>query len=186
MAETTTQDQPEEPEEEPASEPEPEHVGKFTNPRQAVVDLLRKRLEAALQDVEGGAWDGIRVVTAKDLAAALEDPLPPASLNAAEVRTPAWITVAAVCPRCGISSDVSLEVHPELVVDNTGAELRLKAKSRARTHVCGQTRLEDAAEDGQQGFELTDIVERCPFPRCLLESDHKGDHELAAEEDELE
>lgn len=131
------------PEPAPEPEPEPEHVGRFTPPRQAVVDLLRRRLEGRLQDVEGGPWDGVRVVTAKDIAEALEEPLPPASLFAAEVRTPGWVTVAAVCPRCAIPTDVSVYITAQLISEVGADEIKLKAKSKARSHVCGQTRSSD-------------------------------------------
>lgn len=147
-----------EPPAESTPEPEPERVGKFTAPRQAVVDLLRKRLEARLQDVEGGPWDGVRVVTAKDLAEALAEELPPASLFAAEVRTPGWVTVAAVCPRCAIPSDVSVYISAQLISEIGGNEIKLKAKSKGRSHVCGQTRIDEAADGDQGSFELEDIV----------------------------
>lgn len=137
---------------------EPERVGRFTPPRQAVVDVLRRRLTDRLQDVEGGAWDGVRVVTAKDLDEALGTELPPASEFSAEIQTPGWVTVAAVCPRCGIANSIGLDVRAELLIESGGsAELRLKGKSKARTHVCGQTTL-DAAETDQQSFDLSDIV----------------------------
>jgi len=195
---------PAQPDPDPA--PEPEKVPKYANPRVAVVDLLRKRLEARLQEVEGGSWDGVRVVTAKDLAEALAGDLPPASLFSAEVRTPARIAVDAVCPRCGIPSTIGVEIHPELVVDDDGAELRVKAKAKARTHLCGQTRLDEAADSDQMSFEIGDIVGSpdasevdfgegapadadegvdegpqldlgaCPWPGCDLAADHPGAH----------
>lgn len=136
---------------------EPEHVAKFTPPREAVVDLLRKRLETRIQVVNGGPMDGVRVVAVTDLDKAFAEALPPASLFSAEVRTPAWVTVAAVCPRCGIPAEIGLDVKPELLIDSTGSELRLKGKSKARTHVCDQMTL-IAEAIGQSTFHLTDII----------------------------
>ena len=140
------------------STPAPEHVGKWTPPREAVVAVLRRRLEGRLQDVEGGPWDGVRVVTAKDLGEALAEELPPASLFVAEVRTPGWVTVSAVCPRCAIPTDVSVSITSQLVSEIGGSEIKLKAKSKGRSHVCGQTRIDEAADGDQGSFELTDII----------------------------
>lgn len=139
-------------------EQEPERVGKYTPPREAVVDLIRKRLTDRLQDVEGGSWDGGRVVTAKDIDEALAEPLPPASLHSAEIRTPGWVTVAAVCPRCGIPNNVGLDLTAEERTDSSGTELHVKGKSKPRTHVCGQTTIEEIAAGDQASFELSDIV----------------------------
>lgn len=155
------------------NQPEPENVGKFTPPRQAVVDLLRRRLESKLQDVEGGPWDGVRVVTADDLALALEEALPPASLFSAEVRTPGWVTVSAVCPRCAIPTDVSVHIEAQLVSEIGGSEIKLKAKSKGRSHVCGQTRIDEAAEGDQGSFELDDIIG--DEAETLDDDDHAAD-----------
>ena len=183
----------------PETQPEPEHaetIGRFADPRQSVVEIIRDRLRlvtqvvddptpatwafdgeherlyhalsiarhgqpgvsdhndeklaraiaSALVDMErtdGPVWRGVPVVTQADIAAALAVPLPPASQNAAAVATPAFLYVDAVCPRCGIAGEILLTITPELRVEPAKAELGLKAKSNARPHVCGQTRMVD-------------------------------------------
>ena len=85
------------------------------------------------------AWEGVPVVTRRDLdeivGAVFAQPLPAPSENTAEVSTPAIVIVWAVCPRCAISQPIAVTIHPELLVDDDGAELRIKAKAKARTHI---------------------------------------------------
>lgn len=132
-------------------------------------DDLERNLTTLLKDaerkVEGGSWDGVPVVTRKDLdeaiAAVFDAPLPPPSVIRVEVKTPATVVVSAECPKCHMSAVIPAVITAVLEVDDTGGELKLKAKSKKRTHVCGQATLDDAAAaaDGQMGFELDDIVQ---------------------------
>jgi hypothetical protein len=128
-----------------------------------LVDALRDKLAAAEIQVTGGEDDGVTVVTHKGWRDALREvdyaPLPPIDNHYAEVLTGASITVWATCPRCGIAGPIMLLVDPELRVDTSGAELRLKAKAKPRTHICGQLTIPAAgAAEGQSSFELEDIV----------------------------
>ena len=175
---------------------------------------LRALTTDARKEVAGGEWDGVPVVTIKDLdeafAAVFDAPLPPPSSLRAEVRTPASVVVSAECPKCHLSAVIPVTIGAVLVVDGDGAELKLKAKAKARTHVCGQLGLDDVA--GEQGsFELDDIVgaardavadaeqaddeagdeitaatEACPFPGCVRQVDHKGKHDVRPTEDDGE
>lgn len=89
-----------------------EKVGRLSDPRRAVVSILEKRLERMLQPVdEDDVWHGVQVITRRDLGEAMLAPLPPASSQAASVRTPAFIYVDAVCPVCGIATEIPLEVE---------------------------------------------------------------------------
>lgn len=110
--------------------------------RRAVLDDLVERADEAATEMEGGPLDGIRVVSLgtlrEQVAAALAVDLPPASDKYAEVVTPAMILVNALCPECGLPSGIAVKLTPQLVVDDDGAELKVKAKSKARLHVCGQ------------------------------------------------
>lgn len=69
---------------------EKETVPRLGDPRDAVVSIVRDRLERMLQPVDDDpVWHGVNVITAKDLDAATAEQLPPASIFAASVRTPA-------------------------------------------------------------------------------------------------
>ena len=109
--------------------------------RDAVLDAARARLE----DVPGGEWDGVPALTEPkllDLVADVFDRDPPLpSENHAEVRTPAVITVAAICPQCDLPTTVLASVSAQLVVDLDGAEVTVKTKSKARSHICYQAEL---------------------------------------------
>jgi hypothetical protein len=89
-------------------------------------------------------WKGVPVVTEKDLRqailAAFSEPLPPPAEHTVEVSTPATVLVTAFCPRCRQPVLMELsEVEPDLIVHSNGsAELKLKAKTKPRAHVCGQ------------------------------------------------
>jgi hypothetical protein len=126
-------------------------------------EALTTLLTDATKDVPSGEWEGVPVVTAKDANEALDAvfaqriPIPPETT--AEVHTPATIYVSAICPKCSLPSTITLEVGARLMVENTvSGELQLKAKAKARTHVCGQLSLPDRSDENQQSFELTDIV----------------------------
>lgn len=130
----------------PATLPEPdsrEKVGRFADPRREVVTILRDRLERVLQRVDDDpVWHGINAVTAKDLHLAIEEALPPASIFAASVRTPAYLYVSAVCPICSISSEITLVVGVKAIAEGSSVKLQLTAKAAAKPHQCYQTRAE--------------------------------------------
>jgi hypothetical protein len=130
--------------------------------RRDLLDRLDELLIAAEHTIEGGPEDGVKAVTHKAwieiLRASEFAPLPAIDRHYAEVVTGANVIVWATCPRCGIPGVINLQIDPELRVDTSSAELRLKAKAKPRTHTCGQLLL-PAAPEGQESFELQDIVE---------------------------
>lgn len=154
--------------------------------RRDLLERLDELLIAAEHTVEGGPEDGDKVVTHKawiEILRATEfAPLPAIDRHYAEVVTGASVTVWAPCPRCGIPGVINLQIDPELRVDTSSAELRLKAKAKPRSHTCGQLLLNSASLDGQESFDLdvmTEPVDPCPFPGCELAAEHKGDHHVA-------
>lgn len=106
-----------------------------------------------------------------------EVPLPPPSEHYAEVSTPAKVIVAAECPKCGIAQPIEVGLSPELLVDPDGSELRIKSKTKGRTHVCGQLPLPDAAAPIDQltlddaPIVVIDIIPDAPAPTDLLDDD---------------
>lgn len=100
------------------------------------------------------------------IAAVFDQPIPAPSETAAEVRTPAYVTVAAVCPRCDIPQPILVVIRPELVISDDGAELKVKAKAKGRTHICGQLPLTVVPPvEGQESLPLED-AEACPIEGC--------------------
>jgi hypothetical protein len=162
--------------------------------RDDLLDLIVERLRAAETEVESGPLEGIRVVTHAQWLDALNplrwSSLPPVSDHAAEVVTHADVTVWTVCPRCKIAGPILVTIEPELRVDTSGAELHLRAKSKPRTHVCGQLTIPAAVPEveGQASFALEDIVrDRCGIAdSCFLPEGHEGDCEDAPAEEILE
>jgi len=133
--------------------------------RRATADDIIGRCQAAATAIEGGALDGVEVVSLgvlrDQVTASLLVKLPPPSAKHAEVRTPAVITVSAICPECTLPVEIIVNLGPSLSVDNDGAELSVKAKSKARVHVHGQLSLPEADED-QEDFGLDDIAGPVP------------------------
>ena len=146
-------------------EPDQETIPKFGDPRDAVVAIVRDRLERMLQPVDDDeVWHGVNVITAKDLNAVAAEALPPASIFAASVRTPAYIYVDAVCPVCNIAGEILLTVDAELTAVRGSRKLQLAAKATALPHVCWQKRLElggptAPVAKGQTSLDLGDDVE---------------------------
>lgn len=106
-----------------------------------------------------GDWDGVPVVTRKRLDEAIRavfgQPIPAPSETTVEVSTPATILVSAVCPRCDIAQLISMTVHPELLIDDEGSELRVKSKAKGVSHTCGQLPLaagEDEDDELEEAF----------------------------------
>ena len=142
---------------EPAEGPEsPGRAPTYDDPRQAVVDFIRNRLEARLQPVDANdLWKGVYVLTRRDLEEVLQDRLPIASIQAAAVRTPATITVDAVCPDCGIAARIIANVDRQLVTDGNGSsEIKLKVRAKALAHQHGQTTVDGAEAAGQEELPL--------------------------------
>jgi hypothetical protein len=115
--------------------------------------------EAAASDQGREAFRAIPVLTRlavdQALNAIFSQPIPMPDELAAEVHTPAIVYVWAVCPRCGLAQPISMTVHPELLIDDSGSELRIKAKAKGRTHICGQMPLPVSDEaEGQQELPL--------------------------------
>jgi hypothetical protein len=159
----------------------------YSTPREALRDLIRDRLDEKLQDVEGGPWDGVRVITHKDLDAVFAElELPDVSDHSAEVATPARIVVAAYCPKCQLPTDAAVRLTTTLTVDATGSEVKVKSKTAAVPHACGQTVLSVAADGQQAAFEIGDIVGDAPTEptdeELLGEADRADD---APEDDDL-
>lgn len=140
--------------------------------RRAVLGDLVDRCVAAAVPIEGGALDGIEVVSLGTLRGlidnALEDDLPPPSERRAEVSTPAIVLVSAICPECRLPVEIIVGLTPQLTVDNDGAEIAVKAKSKARSHVCGQLAL--ALVGDQADFGLEDVVGEVPSDEAILEA----------------
>lgn len=129
--------------------------------RHAVLRDLLSRADIASTEIEGGPLDGIKVVSIgmlRDLVVEhLQVDLPPPSEKFAEVVTPAKVSVAAICPDCHLPAGIIVNLTPQLTVTNEGAELAVKAKSKARVHVCGQQSLPLEDEAGQA--TLDDAIE---------------------------
>jgi hypothetical protein len=116
-----------------------------------------------------GDWDGVPVVTRKRLDEAVRaifgQRIPAPSETTVEVSTPATVIVSAVCPRCSVEQRSGMSVHPELLIDDEGSELRVKSKSKGVSHTCGQLALtvaEDEAHEEQIGAfeEIESLVSR--------------------------
>lgn len=175
-------------------------------------DAIRDDLLVALKAGEVKAdpsFDGAPVLTIPALNAAIDEvfsvPLAPPDERHAEVRTNATIVVHAICPECGLSARTIAYISSELLVDDASAELRVKMKSKGKTHVHGQQELpdvdqvtiddvlagqseEDAPEEGD-GLSPDEKLDRaleapdeeknggtCPFPGCARALDHRGLH----------
>lgn len=121
--------------------------------RRAVLDDIVARADLAATEIEGGPLDGVKVVslgTLRDeVTKHLQVVLPPPSEQYAQVITPATITVAALCPECDLPNNIVVKLSPQLTVTNEGSELAVKAKTKARVHVCGQLPLSEDVTPGQ-------------------------------------
>jgi hypothetical protein len=138
--------------------------------RSELLDELDARLREAELEIVGGDLDGVRVVTHKAWTEACNGlymmPLPAVDDRAAEVVTDSVVTVWAVCPRCLIAGPIRMSIEPELRVDSAHAELRLRAKAKPRTHVCGQLTIPASAPVDVPGlglaWDVTDIAGEQP------------------------
>jgi hypothetical protein len=169
--------------------------------RRDLITRLDELLIAAEHTVEGGPEDGVTVVTHKAWAEVLRAiafaPLPAIDRHYAEVVTGANVTVWCVCPRCGIPAPILMHIDPELRVDTSSAELRLKAKAKPRSHLCGQLTIPAPGPEveGQESLNLEEMIgPRCGKPIggeeadefCHLPEGHQGECAPAPAEEILE
>lgn len=121
----------------------------------AVAVAVTGELSAA--EVVSEAIGNVPVLTRRDvdeaIAAVWSQAIPMPEETSAEVHTPASIVVWAVCPRCSLAQPIVVTIKPELLVSDEGSELRVKAKAKGRTHICGQLPLPVVA-DGQESLGL--------------------------------
>ena len=98
-----------------------------------------------------GDWDGVPVVTRKRLDEAIRavfgQAIPAPSETTVEVSTPATVYLSTACPECGLARVIPVSLRGQLTVDDDGAELAAKAKSKPVPHICGQLALPEPAED---------------------------------------
>lgn len=106
------------------------------------------------------ALTGLRVVVRKDvdeaITAIFSQLVPMPIETTAEVHTPATIIVSAICPRCSLAQPIAMTINPELLIDDSGSELRIKAKAKGRTHICGQMPLPVHEAAGQEPLPFGD------------------------------
>jgi hypothetical protein len=128
--------------------------------RKATLEDIVTRGEIAATEIEGGPLDGVKVIslgTLRNLVTeALTVRLPPPSDRFAEVTTPAKITTSALCPECKLPTTITVDLTPELKVDDDGAEITVNAKKTKRPHVHNQLPLPDA-DDGDQSTVISAI-----------------------------
>ena len=121
--------------------------------RKATLEDIVARGEIAAQTIEGGALDGVKVLslgTLRNLVTeALTVRLPAPSDKFAEVTTPAKITTSAMCPECGLPTVITVDLTPQLTVDDDGAEITVNAKKTKRPHVHNQLPLPEADDADQ-------------------------------------
>lgn len=141
--------------------------------RDDAADLLAH--PADLGDVDPDS--PLRVLTQGNLQAVLgnvaDRALPDFDRSTGEVVTPATVFVHAECPRCGIPVGVMVALTSVLTVDLEGAEISVKAKSKARSHVCGQLTL-DAATDEQMTLGVLEGGAGTTVARLLTEDERAG------------
>jgi hypothetical protein len=116
--------------------------------RSATLDDIVGRAQVAAVAIEGGALDGIEVVSLDTLrqlaldAAAVK--LPPVSEHFAEVTTPGSVTVHALCPECKEPAKIVVLLNARLTVEDGVMKLAVKGKSKDLTHLHGQMPLTEA------------------------------------------
>ena len=121
---------------------------------------VREALEARLQPVEGGPLDGVRILIAADMEAALaEAVIPPPDAHAAEVAEPASITLVASChvPHCGESVPVVVRLESYTKARRESTIIGHVAIGTPTEHVCGQMALPMDAEPEAEGQTAWDI-----------------------------
>lgn len=131
--------------------------------RTYLLAMVETGIDQRAQTIEGGPLDGIRVVSLGHVSEAIEAvarfPLAPPDAHTAELTTPFEVVTHARCPRCGVAAPMYLRVNDELRLNEDGQTLRLTAKSKPISHVCGQLPITFEQAAGQEeAFDITDIV----------------------------
>lgn len=130
--------------------------------RLAVLNQVAQEAEPLLQTVDAPGLEGAKFLSAGTLAEALErvkaSPLPAIDAETAEVKTPATVYVAAICPQCDLPTKIAVAMEAELVTDRFGATIKVKAKAKGHTHVHGQLELEVADDQEELGLDADDVV----------------------------
>lgn len=155
-----------------------DELAKAGEDAEAIAVAVNGDLSAA--EVVSEAIGNVPVLTRRDvdeaIAAVWSQAIPMPEETAAEVHTPSSVLVWAICPRCSLAQAILVTIKPELLVSDEGSELRVKAKAKGRTHICGQLALPVAATDQESlGLddepategEATDIVESEPDPELV-------------------
>lgn len=171
----------------------PDHVATRT----ALVANLKNEFDDAVkertQEVQGGSWDGVPVLTIPSIEevrkAVFLRPVPPPSEHQGEVITPALVLVHVVCPNCSRVNAIPVYLTPSLTITGAGSELAVKAKSKARFHMCDRPEADEVPEElgmllggdqdeGSEDESEAPAAERegCPAPGCSLLAEHPGDH----------
>ena len=165
---------------------------KWSNPREAALDVVRDAIEEKKQTIDSGPLEGTEVVSIEDISEAFRTPLEPVGDFTAEVRTPGLVYVAGVCPACKETVNLRIDLTTELRIESSGRHLRLKGKSKEVTHYCGQMAIGLGQVEGQESFDLDAPADP---PAIDLESEEGGngsageetavEPEAAAEKGEL-
>lgn len=129
----------------------------------ASVDL-RDRLLAVFETLEGGALDGVSIISRGNFDKAwlafwdgFEMPLP--TDDVAEVVTPARVAMALVCPECGEPAPAAIRLHAVLTADGRKRTLKVKGTSASVDHVHGQQALRLGQDEvGTEPFDIDDIT----------------------------
>lgn len=130
------------------------------HPRIAAVQAIQEAIMESMEVMPSGPQEGLRFVTENSLVDAfMHTPLPPLREYVAEVATNGTVYVTAKCPRCNESAPIRLEIGVVLTQDDDGATLKLKGRSKAVTHLCGQMYLDKRVDEhGDTSFTLADII----------------------------
>lgn len=131
------------PDEEPDEGAEVEAIAEEDAPEPVSGEAELDAIADARVDLEG--WANVPVVTVRDLegifAALRAIPIPAPDEHVAEVSTPASLFAVARCQNCQQEIELTITgIEPELTIhaDRSG-EIKLKGKTKARSHICGQS-----------------------------------------------
>jgi hypothetical protein len=133
--------------------------------RRAALDDLVARADLAAVTIEAGAdlkaLDGLKVISLGKLrdamTAALMVKLPPPPDTHAEVTTPATIALSAICPECDLPVSLTVKLTTKLTVDDSGAEIAIKAKASKMPHKHGQLSLDGAVAEADGQVTMDDL-----------------------------
>lgn len=124
------------------------------------VDEQRKdALVARLRPIAGlpkkHEWEGVQVVTARDIIEVFEEEVVADYEHTFSVTTPATGHVDLVCLHCGQTiPDVAVTLGAVTTTEKPGvSKVRLKATANVRNHVCGQMSTKDVTPPAQPEVE---------------------------------